>query len=253
MACGPTSLHNLNTTTPGHNTTLAPLSPPHEVAATSTHTLTHTQINPNRHANLATEIAPQLTHPHTELTESDNELLAATEAHNVTEHKTTTTDKSSTWSEHHHHHHVFLPCETPSNTPPPSSLSHHMLIEANMLNFDQWLLRAIPQYHTHYPQHPPISCSQEISSISHYLKDIADMSTLTTDAPPNMWLLYATEHITDALLLKIIRKRAAEYQPYVWNDKHHAKMAREEATEMGKYLNQYDSMWQELHEHSTDL
>ena len=244
-------MQNLNTTTPDHNTTMASLSHPHDVAATSAYTRTHTQSNPNRNVNLATEIAPLLTHSHIELTESDIELLAATEAHNDSEHNTTMTVESPNWSEHHqhyhhhhhhhhHHHNVFLPSESPSNNPPPLSLN-------------QWLLRAIPQYHTHYPKNPPISCTQEISLITHYLKDIATMSTLTTDAPPNMWLLYATEYITDALLLKVIRKRAVNYQPYVWNDKHQARMAREEAKAMSSYLNQYDSMWQELHEHSTDL
>ena len=68
-----------------------------------------------------------------------------------------------------------------------------------------------------------------------------------------MWLLYATEYISDALLLNVIRNRAENYQPYVWNDKHQALMAKKEAKEMSNYFNRYDSMWQELHEHSTAL
>ena len=62
-----------------------------------------------------------------------------------------------------------------------------------------------------------------------------------------MWLLYATEYISDAVLLNVIRNRAENHKPYVWNDKHQALMARKEAKAMSNYFNQYDSMWQELH------
>ena len=120
-----------------------------------------------------------------------------------------------------------------------------------MPSLEQWLLRAIPQYHIQYPAAPPISSTHEISLITNYLKDIATLSTLTTHAPPNMWLLYATEYISDALLLNVIRNRAENYQPYVWNDKHQAHMARREAKAMSNYINRYDSMWQELHENTT--
>ena len=120
-----------------------------------------------------------------------------------------------------------------------------------MPSLEQWLLRAIPQYHTQYPAAPPLNSTHEISLITQYLKDIATLSTLTTNAPPNMWLLFATEYISDALLLNVIRNRAENYQPYVWNDKHQAHIARKEAEAMDNYLNRYDRMWQELHENTT--
>ena len=257
------TMQNLTTTTSNHNTTKADLSHPQAAAATSAYTRTHIQINPSCNVNLAPETAPLLAHSHIELTESDIELLAATETHNESEHNTTMSMEHPNWFEHHqhhqhhhhhhhHHHHQFLPTESPTNNL-PLSLTHQEHIEANMPSMEQWLLRAIPQYHTQYPAAPPISNTQEINLITHYLKDIATLSTLTTDAPPNMWLLYATEYISDALLLNVIRNRAENYQPYVWNDKHQALMARKEAKAMSSYLNQYDSMWQELHEHSTDL
>ena len=128
----------------------------------------------------------------------------------------------------------------------------HMLIEERMLNFEQWTHKAIPQYHTQYPQKPPINCAQEINLLIRYLEDIATISTLTTNAPPKTWLLFATDYITDARLLNVIRKRTANYHPYVWDDKHQARRAKEEAIELSGYLHQYDSMWQELHASCTD-
>ena len=127
-----------------------------------------------------------------------------------------------------------------------------MLIEENMLNFEQWIHKAIPQYHTQYPEKPPINCAQEINLLTRYLEDIATISTLTTNAPPKTWLLFATDYITDALLLYVIRKRTVNYHPYVWDNKHQARRAREEAIELSGYLHQYDSTWQELHVSCTD-
>ena len=101
-----------------------------------------------------------------------------------------------------------------------------MLIEENMLNFEQWIHKAIPQYHTQYPEKPPINCAQEINLLTRYLEDIATISTLTTNAPPKTWLLFATDYITDALLLNVIRKRTANYHPYVWDDKHQTRRKR---------------------------
>ena len=128
----------------------------------------------------------------------------------------------------------------------------YMLIEERMLNFEQWTHKAIPQYHTHYPMKPPIHCTQEVNLLIRYLEDIATFSTLTTNAPPKTWLLFATDYITDARLLNVIRTRIANYHPDVWDDKHQARMAKREAFVLSGYLHQYDSTWQEIHASSTD-
>ena len=83
-------------------------------------------------------------------------------------------------------------------------------------------------------------------------KDIATFSTLTINVPPKMLPFFATEYISEAFLLNVIRNRAEDYQPYVWNKKYQAHIARKEAEAIDNYLNRYDRMWQELHENTTD-
>ena len=78
--------------------------------------------------------------------------------------------------------------------------------------------------------------------ISHYITDIALFSALTTIEPPDMWLYYATEYMPPASLLHIIRHRAREYHPYVWDTEHRTYIAEKEAAAVAKYIDQYD--WQ---------
>ena len=43
-----------------------------------------------------------------------------------------------------------------------------------------------------------------------------------------------------ASLLHIIRYRAREYQPYVWDAEHRAYIAEKEAAALDKYIDQFD-------------
>ena len=112
--------------------------------------------------------------------------------------------------------------------------------DATTLNLEQWLLKTIPQYYTLYPAAPPLNTTHEISLIIHYIKDIATFSTLTINEAPNMWPYFATEYMSEASLLNIIRGRAEDYQPYVWNRKYRAYIAKKEAEATDSYIHRYD-------------
>ena len=55
-----------------------------------------------------------------------------------------------------------------------------------------------------------------------------------------MWLYYATEWIPPASLLHLIRPRAREYHPYVWDTEHCTSIAEKEAAALDKYIDHDD-------------
>ena len=229
-------MQNLTTMASNHNVASAEQPHPQIAAATSQH-------NASSNTSPVPEAALPLAQPHIELTESDTELLAASELHNEFEYNTTMPNERP-------NHGELLLNELSSNDylPTPTQQDYN---DANMLSLEQWLLNTIPQYHTQYPAAPPLNTTHEISLITQYLKDIATFSTLTNNVPPNMWPSFATEYISEALLLNVIRSRAEDYQPYVWNRKYQTHIARKEAEAMDNYINRYDRLWQELHENTT--
>ena len=77
--------------------------------------------------------------------------------------------------------------------------------DANMLSLEQWLLKTIPEYSAQYPAAPPMDSAHEISMITHYIRDNALFSNLTIREPPNMWPYFATEYLSGASLVHIIR------------------------------------------------
>ena len=210
-----------------HNAANAEQPHPQVAAATSQH-------NASSNTSPVPETALPLAQPHicTELTESDTELLAASELHNEFEYNTTMPNERP-------NHGELLLNELSSNdyVPTPTLQEYN---DANMLSLEQWLLNTIPQYYTQYPAAPPLNTTHEISLITQYIKDIATLSTLTINEPPNMWPFFATEYISEAFLLNVIRSRAEDYQPYVWNMKYRAHIARKEAEAMDNYINRYD-------------
>ena len=218
-------MQNLTTMASNHNVANAEQPHPQVAAATSQH-------NASSNTSPVPEAALPLAQPHTELTESDTELLAASELHNEFEYNTTMPNERP-------NHGELLLNELSSNDylPTPTQQEYN---DANMLSLEQWLLNTIPQYHTQYPAAPPLNTTHEISLITQYLKDIATFSTLTINVPLNMWPFFATEYISEAFLLNVIRSRAEDYQPYVWNKKYRAHIARKEAEAMDNYINRYD-------------
>ena len=76
------TMQNLTAIASNHNAANADYPHPQAAAATSAYTRIYTQLNPSSNTSLAPEAALLLAQSHTELTESDIELLAATELHN---------------------------------------------------------------------------------------------------------------------------------------------------------------------------
>ena len=194
-----------------------------------------TQANPcitsqGTDTSLLTAQAP----PRNELTESDTELLAACELYDAFTYNTT---KPSTSSNHFELPLNEISCNDYEPTP---TLQEHNA--ASTLSMEEWLYKTIPEYTDLYPAAPPLERSHELSMITHYIKDIASYSALTTIEPPDMWLYYATEYMPPASLLHIIRYRAREYHPYVWDTEHRTYIAEKEAAAVDKYIDQYD--WQ---------
>ena len=107
---------------------------------------------------------------------------------------------------------------------------------------EDWLFKTTREYTDLYPAAPPLEKSHELPTITHYIKNITSHSALTTIEPPDMWLYYATEYMPPASLLHIIRHRAPEYHPYVWDTEHCTYIAEKEAAAVDKYIDQYD--WQ---------
>ena len=220
-------MQNWITTASNHNAVDAKQPHPQVAAATNQH-------NATSNTSPAPETVLPLAQPHTctELTESDTELLAASELHNEFKYNTTMPNERPNQEE-------ILVDELSCNDYEPTPTLQEFN-DANMLSLEQWLLKTIPQYYTLYPAAPPLNTTHEISLITHYIKDIATFSTLTINEPPNMWPYFATEYISEASLLNIIRSRAEDYQPYVWNRKYRAHIAKKEAEAMNNYINRYD-------------
>ena len=160
------------------------------------------------------------------------ELLAACELQDAFTYNTTKPTPSS-------NHHELLLNEISCNDYEPTPTLQEFN-EANTLSMEEWLHKTIPEYTDLYPAAPPLESSHELSLITHYIRDIASHSALTTIEPPNMWLYYATEYMSAASLLHIIRYRAREYQPYVWDAEHRAYIAEKEAAALDKYIDQFD-------------
>ena len=91
QTCGPSPMQNLHTESPYHYVNSTSCQHTHAVAAASPHTRTRTQTESSRSAGLAMVITPLPSHSHTDLTESDIELLAATDAHTESERNATAT------------------------------------------------------------------------------------------------------------------------------------------------------------------
>ena len=230
------AMQNWTPTTSDYNAATVTSLCPHTVAATFAHlpdTQVDTQANPNTTSLDSDTGLPIAQAPASnELTESDMELLAACELQDAFTYSTTTPTPCS------NHDELLLneiSCNDYEPTPTPQEFK-----EANMLSLEQWLSKTIPEYSALYPAAPPLDSSHELSLITHYIRDIASLSALTIIEPPNMWLYFATEYLSAASLLHIIRCRAREYQPYVWNARHRAYIARREAAAMDKYIDQYD-------------
>ena len=229
-------MQNWTPTTPDRNAADVTHLCPHIVTATLTHlpgTQVDTQANPNTTSFASETVLPIAQAPASnELTESDMELLAASELQDAFTYSTTMPSPCS-------NHDELLLNEISCNEYEPTPTLQEFK-EANMLSVEQWLSKTIPEYSDLYPAAPPLDSSHELSMITHYISDIASLSTLTISEPPNMWLYFATEYLSGASLLHIIRCRAREYQPYVWNARHRAYTAKKEAAAMDNYIDQYD-------------
>ena len=211
---------------------------PHATEATLVQlrdTQVDTQANPcttsqGTDTGLPTAQAP----PCNELTESDTELLAACELHDAFTYNTTKPSPSS------NHFELLLNEISCNDYEPTPTLQEYNA--ASTLSMEEWLYKTVPEYTDLYPAAPLLEKSHELSTITHYIKDIASHSALTTIEPPDMWLYYATEYMPPASLLHIIRYRAREYHPYVWDTEHRTYIAEKEAAAVDKYIDQYD--WQ---------
>ena len=229
-------MQNWTTTTPDRNAADVTHLCPHIVTATLTHlpdTQVDTQANPNTTSFASETVLPIAQAPASnELTESDMELLAASELQDAFTYSTTMPSPCS-------NHGELLLNEISCNEYEPTPTLQEFK-EANMLSLEQWLSKTIPEYSALYPAAPPLDSTHELSTITHYIRDIASLSTLTISEPLNMWPYFATEYLSGASLLHIIRCRAKEYQPYVWNAGYRAYTAKKEAAAMDNYIDQYD-------------
>ena len=118
--------------------------------------------------------------PGNELTESDMELLATCELQDAFTYNTTKQTPSP-------NHYELLLNEISCNDYEPTPTLQEFN-EANTLSMEEWLHKTIPEYTDLYPAAPPLESSHELSLITHYIRDIASHSALTTIEPPNMWL-----------------------------------------------------------------
>ena len=229
-------MQNWTSTTPDLNAAAETPLCPHTVAATLVQfpdTQVDTQANPSTTSQDSDTGLPIAQAPaRNELTESDTELLAACELQDAFTYSTT---KPTPCSIHDELLLNEISCNDYEPTPTPQEFN-----EANILRMEQWLYKTIPEYSALYPAAPPLDSSHELSLTTNYIKDIASHSALTTIEPLNMWLYFATEYMSAASLLHMIRYRAREYQPYVWDTGQRAYIAEREAAALDKYIDQYD-------------
>ena len=91
----------------------------------------------------------------TELTESDTELLAASEIHNEFKYNTTMPNERPNQGE-------ILVDELSCNDYAPTPIIQEFN-DANTLSLEQWLLKTIPKYYTLYPAAPLLNTTHEIN------------------------------------------------------------------------------------------